>query len=140
MKPLAHSTPEQFITDFFSTFHEEVVQGDHVARFYTPDIVIISDGIRLDWDKLLAHIHPVRKNLAEDDEARFEVHEAIADRDWIAVRLTIHAAMRKKRVSTETMSFCTFTSDGRMRRSHGFTRPVTNGPNVREAPRSQEGA
>ncbi len=127
MKPLVQSTPEQFIADFFTTFQEEVVRGDHdpapaMARFYTPDIEIVSDGIRLDWDKLVAHIHPVRKNLAADDEARFDVHEAVADGDRIAARLTIHAAMRRKRVAMEVMAFYTFAPDGRMRRSHGFTR------------------
>lgn len=139
MKPLAQSTPEQFIADFFTTFHEQVVRGDHdpapaMARFYAPDIVMISDGIRLDWDRLLAHIRPVRKNLAADDEARFEVHEAIADGDRIAARLTIHAATRRKRVATEVMAFYTFTPDGRMTESHGFTRIVTEEPT---APRSE---
>ncbi|GHC77602.1 nuclear transport factor 2 family protein [Streptomyces flavofungini] len=130
MKPLAQSTPEQFIADFFTTFHEQVVRGDPdpapaMARFYTPDIEMISDGIRLDWDKLLAHIRPVRKNLAEDDDSRFEVHEAVADGDRIAARLTIHAATRKKRVAVEVLAFYTFTPDGRMTRSHGFTRTIT---------------
>ncbi|MET8685281.1 nuclear transport factor 2 family protein [Streptomyces sp. NPDC004732] len=140
MKPLAQnltesltqSTPAQFVTDFLTAFHDEVVRGDHdpapaMARFYTPDIVMVSDGVRLEWDKLLAHIRPVRKNLAADDEARFEVHEALADGNRIAARLTIHAAMRKRRVSTDVLTFYTFAPDGRLHRSHGFTRPV-DGP------------
>lgn len=129
MQPLAQSTPEQFVADFLTAFHDEVVRGDHdpapaMARFYTPDIVMISDGVRLGWDKLLAHIRPVRKNLAEDDEARFEVHEALADGNRIAARLTIHAALRKRRVATDVLTFYTFAPDGRLHRSHGFTRPV----------------
>ncbi|MFD0419898.1 nuclear transport factor 2 family protein [Streptomyces sp. NPDC127108] len=142
MKPLAQSTPEQFITDFFTTFHEQVVRGDHdpapaMARFYTPEIMMVSDGIRLDWDRLLAHIRPVRKNLAADDEARFEVHEAIADGDRIAARLTIHAATRKKRVATEVMAFYTFTPDGRMTESHGFSRIVADEPTDPEPERRE---
>ncbi|TDC19660.1 nuclear transport factor 2 family protein [Streptomyces sp. 8K308] len=129
MKPLAQNTPEKFLADFLMTFHEEVVRGDHdpspaMARFYTPDIEMISDGVRLDWDKLVAHIHPVRRNLAEDDGAGFDVHEALADGDRIAARLTIHARMRQKRVSTEVVSFYTFTPDGLLRRSHGVTRSL----------------
>ncbi|OEV04190.1 nuclear transport factor 2 family protein [Streptomyces oceani] len=132
MRSLVQSTPEQFMTKFFTTYHEEVVRGSGdpapaMARFYTPDIVMISDGVRLNWDKLVAHIHPVRKHLAEDDEARFEVHEALADGNRIAARLTIHAAMRKKLISTEVMQFCEFTPDGRMHRSCGFTRTLNGG-------------
>lgn len=94
-----------------------------MARFYTPDIVMINDGIRLDWDKLLAHIRPVRKNLAEHDDSRFAVHEAIADGNRIAARLTIHAATRKKHIATEVVAFYTFAPDGRMTHSHGITSP-----------------
>ncbi|RNG31594.1 nuclear transport factor 2 family protein [Streptomyces botrytidirepellens] len=136
MKPLAQGTPEQFIADFFTTFHEQVVRGDHdpapaMSRFYTPDIVMINDGIRLDWAKLLSHIHPVRKNLAENDDSRFEVHEAIADGNRIAARLTIHAATRKKRIATDVVAFYTFTPDGRMTHAHGITRPA---PKPKEQP------
>lgn len=144
MKPLTQSTPERFIADFLATFHDEVVLGDHdpapaMARFYTPDIVMISDGIRLDWDKLAAHIHPVRKNLAQDVKPRFDVHEAIADgSNRIAARLTIHAPTRKKLISTEVLAFYAFAPDGRLHRSHGFTRTVTDGPEERNAPRPQE--
>ncbi|MEI5101978.1 nuclear transport factor 2 family protein [Streptomyces sp. PmtG] len=130
MKPLDQSTPEQFIADFFTSFHEQVVRGEHdpapaMARFYTPGIVMISDGVRLDWGRLVDHIRPVRKNLAADVEPRFEVHEAIADGDRIAARLTIDATLRKKRIVTEVMAFYVFTPDGRMTRSHGFTRAAT---------------
>ncbi|NGN64156.1 nuclear transport factor 2 family protein [Streptomyces sp. A7024] len=129
MKPLAQSTPEQFIADFFATLHQEVVVGDHdpapaLARFYAPDIVMVSDGIHLDWDRLVAHIRPVRRNLVADGEPRFEVHEAIADGDRIAARLTIHATTRKKRISTECIGFYDFLPDGRLHRSCGFTRTI----------------
>ncbi|MGX1561952.1 nuclear transport factor 2 family protein [Streptomyces sp. NPDC055506] len=143
MRPLAQSTPERFIADFLATFHEEVVLGDHdpapaMARFYTPDIVMTSDGIPLDWHRLASHIHPVRRNLAPDARPRFEVHEAVADGNRIAARLTIHAQTRRKAISTEVMAFYTFTPDGLLYRSHGFTRTVTGGPEDRNTPRREQ--
>ncbi|GAA3469165.1 nuclear transport factor 2 family protein [Nonomuraea roseola] len=44
-------------------------------RYYTPDMIQIADGIRIDRDRLIAHIRPVRKNLTH---YRLEVHEALA--------------------------------------------------------------
>lgn len=121
------TTPEQFIRDFFTSFTEEVVRGDDdpgpaMDRYYTPDIVQISDGIRLDRDKLIAHIRPTRKNLVD---FRFEVHEAVASGDRIAARFTIHAQMRKgDPIATEVHLFGQLAPDGRFRRTHQLTRTL----------------
>jgi ketosteroid isomerase-like protein len=128
MNPLHTKPPEQFIADFFTSFTDAVVHGsedtsDLMARYYTRDVVQVADGVPLDWDRLLAHLRPVRKNLRQ---FRFEVHEAFRDGGRIATRFTIHAQMRKGGpVSTRVHMFAEFTPDGLLRRAEQLTRPVT---------------
>ncbi|MQM24267.1 nuclear transport factor 2 family protein [Glycomyces albidus] len=126
MTPLHRSDPKRFIAGFFTDFNDQVVHvdgdpGPAMDRFYTRDIVQYADGIRLDYDRLLAHIRPVRKNLVE---GRFEVHEAIADGDRIAARFTVHALMRQGPVTTEVYFFGRFAADGRLAEAHQSTRAV----------------
>ncbi|WP_137988479.1 nuclear transport factor 2 family protein [Streptomyces vilmorinianum] len=127
MKPLEAKPPERFVTDFFTTFTEAVVRGEEdpaelMARYYTRDVVQIADGVRLDWDRLVAHLRPVRRNLIA---FRFEVHEALAAGHRIAARFTIHARMRKGGpVTTRVHMFAEFTPDGLLRRAEQLTRAV----------------
>lgn len=127
VNPLHMKPPEQFITDFFTSFTHAVVHGpedaaDLMARFYTRDVVQVADGVPLDWERLVAHLRPVRKNLRA---FRFEVHEALADGDRIATRFTIHARMRKGGpVSTRVHMFAEFTPGGLLRRAEQLTRAV----------------
>lgn len=94
-----------------------------MSRYCTRDVVQVADGVPLDWDRLVAHLRPVRKNLRE---FRFEVHEAFTDGARIATRFTIHARMRKGGpVSTRVHMFAEFTPDGLLRRAEQFTRAVT---------------
>lgn len=128
MRSLQSSTPEQFIADFYSSFTEEAVHGSAdpavtVDRYFTPDVVQISDGLRLDRARLIAHLGPVRKNLVG---YRFEVHEALAGADRIAARFTVHAQLRKGRaVSTLVHLFARLAADGRMCSVEQLTRDVT---------------
>ncbi|MGW5922127.1 nuclear transport factor 2 family protein [Nocardia fluminea] len=127
MDPVSPRSPERFIADFFTEFTAAALDIDNdpaevVDRFHTPDIVQIADGIRLDRDRLIAHLRPVRKNLRD---YRFEIHEVIADGDRIAARMTIHATMRKTGpLTTELFLFGEFTPDGRLRRAEQLTRTV----------------
>ncbi|MCP2329585.1 hypothetical protein HDA40_008092 [Hamadaea flava] len=127
----AHVTdsPERFVADFFTGLTEQVVLADTdtaeaMARFFAPDIVQISDGIHLDWDKLLAHMRPARKTLTG---GRFsvEVHEAVASGDTVATRFTLRVVSGKgRRIDTEVFMFASFTPDGRMTRSRQLTRAL----------------
>ncbi|MFG2641534.1 nuclear transport factor 2 family protein [Streptomyces sp. NPDC048370] len=127
VNPLRTKPPEQFIADFFTTFTDAVVHGSEdaselMSRYYTRDVVHVADGVPLDWDRLLAHLRPVRKNLRE---FRFEVHEAFADGGRVATRFTIHAQMRKGGpVATRVHMFAEFTPDGLLRRAEQLTRSV----------------
>ncbi|MFE0175209.1 nuclear transport factor 2 family protein [Streptomyces sp. NPDC059002] len=132
MTPLETTTPEQFIADFFTSFTDELTRHEVDAdftplmeRYYTRDIVQIADGVRLDWDRLLAHLRPVRKRFDGGGEYRFEVQEALADGDRIAARFTLHVRDRKDRtVDMEIQMIARFTPDGRMRSSHQIGRAL----------------
>ncbi|MEV0436574.1 nuclear transport factor 2 family protein [Nocardia sp. NPDC050413] len=125
MTPAPPRSPEQFIADFYTRFTAAALNIDNdpaevIDRFHTLDAVQVAYGIRIDRDRLIAHLRPVRKNLRE---YRFEVHEAVAQGDRIAARMTIHATMRTTGpVTTEVFLFGEFTQDGRMRRLEQLTR------------------
>lgn len=127
MDPASPRSPERFIADFFAEYTAAALDGDNdpaevVDRFHTPDVVQIADGIRLDRDRLIAHLRPMRKNLRD---YRFEIHEVIAEGDRIAARMTIHATMRKTgTLTTDVFLFGEFTPDGRLRRADQLTRTV----------------
>jgi hypothetical protein len=131
MRPTNDNEARKFIGDFFTQFTEQVVRGEDAAqamdRFYTRDIVQISDGIRLDRERLLAHIRPVRKNLRS---FRVEVFEAIVSGDRIAARFAIHAELRKGGVSNEVVMFAELAPDGRIRRTHQLTRSLSGSGEV----------
>ncbi|MER5770665.1 nuclear transport factor 2 family protein [Streptomyces sp. NPDC001985] len=127
VNPLRAQPPGQFIADFLTNFTNAVVHGsedpsDLMSRYYTRDVVQVADGVRLDWDRLVAHLRPVRRNLRA---FRFDVHEAFLDGDRIAARFTIHARMRKgEPMATRVHMFAEFTRDGRLRRAEQLTRSV----------------
>lgn len=120
-------TARQFMTEFFTSFTREITADDGdpgpvIDRYYTPDAVQTADGIRIDRERLVAHIRPVRKNLSE---FAFEVHEAVREGRRIAARFTIHATDRRgRRTATEVHLFGELAPDGRMRRTHQLSRTV----------------
>ncbi|MEU4390629.1 nuclear transport factor 2 family protein [Kribbella sp. NPDC023855] len=120
-------TAERFVEEFYNSFTSEMLAADEPAevvdRYYAADVLQVADGIEIDRDKLIAHLRPVRKNLVS---WRYEVHEALLEREKLAARFTIHAQLRKGRmVSTEVYLFGELTPDGRLRRSTQLTRDVT---------------
>lgn len=118
------ASPERFVAEFFTSLTDAIIEPDAdpaavVDRYYTPDVVQVSDGIEIDRDKLIAHLRPIRKNLTG---YRYEVHEAIAGGGRIAARFTIHARMRKgAELSTEVAMFGEWTPEGRLRRANQVT-------------------
>lgn len=120
--------PKQFVSDFFTSFTEELLESDEdpaliVDRYHTADVVQVADGHRMDRDKLVAHTRPVRKKRAS---GRMEVHEAIADGDRIAARYTLHVHQRGKDLAIEVCFFGRFAPDGRMRQAHMLTRTIAH--------------
>lgn len=129
MTTLETTEAGRFLADFLTSFTDEVLCGGDPAaivdRYYTPDAVQIADGIRIDRDKLIAHVRPLRKNLLS---SRIEVHESLANGNRIAVRFTLHGRLRKRAISTEVHFFGEFAPDGRMRRAHQLTRALPADP------------
>lgn len=123
----AREEARRFVADLFTSFTREAVAdgadpGPIVDRYYTPDAVQTADGIRIDRDRLVAHIRPVRKNLSD---FAFEVHEALRDGERIAARFTIDATDRRgRRSTTEVHLFGELAPDGRIRRTHQISRTV----------------
>ncbi|MGH3096899.1 MAG: nuclear transport factor 2 family protein [Streptosporangiales bacterium] len=131
MTPLETAGAERFLADFLTSFTDEVLGGGDPApivdRYYTPDAVQVADGVSIDREKLIAHVGPLRKNLLS---SRVEVHEALANGNRIAARLTLHGQLRKRALSTEVHFFGEFTPDGRMCRAHQLTRTLAADPTV----------
>ncbi|WP_049561888.1 nuclear transport factor 2 family protein [Nonomuraea sp. SBT364] len=118
--------PAQFIIDFYTSFHDDLVSGDEdaavvVDRYHTPDVVQYADGNRMDRDKLIAHTRPVRKNRPT---SRMEVHEAMTDDDRLAARFTLYVHNRGKDLTIDVHFFGRFAPDGRMREANSITRTV----------------
>lgn len=91
-----------------------------IGRFYTPDIVVWNDGVRLDHDRLVRHVHPVRANL---DDFRFDVHGTVSQGQRLAARYTLTARLRQGHTAaTEIHMFAELAPDGRYRRVHQITR------------------
>ncbi|GAA4002985.1 hypothetical protein GCM10022384_57090 [Streptomyces marokkonensis] len=142
MSPFNRTDPKQFIADFYTSFHNDLLDSDEgpgviVDRYHTPDIVQIADGHRMDRDKLIAHTRPVRKNRPS---GRWDVHEALVNGDRIAVRSTLYVRNRSRDLAIETHMFAQFTDDGRMRQAHILTHtlPADTGP-VQPTPEVSEG-
>jgi limonene-1,2-epoxide hydrolase len=120
--------PARFVGDFVTSMTNDMLEPDAdteavIDRYFTPDIVQISDGVRIDRERLVAHVRPVRQNLRAFE---VDVHEAVADGDRIAVRFTVHASTRKGRsISTLVHQFATYTADRRMRHAEQITRTLS---------------
>lgn len=118
----------QGLTELLTAFTVDIVHSRDdaetiVDRYHAPDVVQYSDGKRFERDQLIAHVHPVRKNLVD---FRIELHDAVRDGDRVAARYTLHAEMRRgRRVRTEIHAFADFAEDGRLRRVHQLTRDVS---------------
>lgn len=91
-----------------------------VDRYYAPDLEYVNDGIQLDRERLIAHVHAVRKNARS---LRIDVHDTLVNGHRGAARYTIHATMRKdRRAATDVYLFAEFAADGRVRRINSITR------------------
>ncbi|MEV0149005.1 MULTISPECIES: nuclear transport factor 2 family protein [unclassified Nonomuraea] len=93
-----------------------------VDRYYTPDIVYVSDGVTMDGRRLIDHTGPARKNTREVD---VQVHDLMLDGDRAAARYTMTVLTRKDRtLRIEVYLFARLAPDGRVRRVDSVTRTV----------------
>lgn len=124
---------ERDFAAFMTAFSEDVVHGADdpgpaIDRYYVPDFELYTDGLRLDRDKLIAHIAPVRRNGAGD--FRYEVHEAMLCGSRLAARFTLHSTLTRKNrtVRTQVYLFADLAPDGRLARVDQLTRILPDDP------------
>ncbi|CAI9402888.1 nuclear transport factor 2 family protein [Nocardioides sp. T2.26MG-1] len=127
MSKLSEAEAAARITAYLQNYPREVIAADHpeevLDRYHTPDYAVITDGITLDRERLLAHVTPARRRASD---ARVEVHDVICAGDRFAARYTLEATMRKGGViSTEIHVLGELADDGRVCRARQLTRDVT---------------
>jgi SnoaL-like domain len=118
------------VATYLTRYPQEITFGTEDSetvfdRYHTPDFVMRNDGIRLDRDKLLAHVRPARKRATA---VRVEVHETVSTADRVAARYTLTADMATgNTIATEIYMFGQLSADGRLRRVEQITRDVSPG-------------
>jgi hypothetical protein len=122
-------SPGNDLAGYLARYPHELTFGDEdpgsvLDRYHTPDFEMINDGVRLDRDRLLAHVRPARKNATSVEVI---VHDAVVDGDRVAARYTLTAALRHGHVvSTEIYMFGQLAADGRLRHVDQLTRALPN--------------
>ena len=117
--------PGSDLLHYLKRYPEEMAFGpdapeDVLDRYCTPDFEHHNDGVRLDRERLVAHVRPVRRNAVS---VRVDVHDAMVSGDRVAARYTMDATLRKgRRVITEIYMFGLLAPDGRLRRIDQITR------------------
>ncbi|GAA3442822.1 nuclear transport factor 2 family protein [Planomonospora venezuelensis] len=123
----AHLTPATDLAGYLTRYAEEITFGDEepgtvMDRYHTPDYELVNDGILLDRQRLLDHVHSGRRRAAA---VRVEVDEALVSGDRVAARYRLTASMRRGNViSTEIHMFGRLADDGRLRRATQLTRTI----------------
>ena len=125
----APAAPGTDLASYLSRYPEEIALGDEPAatvldRYHTPGFILTNDGVRLDRERLLAHVRPARKNATS---IRVEVHDAFTDGERVAARYTLTAVMRRGHViASEVYMFGRLAPDGRLCRVNQLTRTSGN--------------
>ena len=118
------------VADYLTRYPHEITFGEEdpgavFDRYHTPDFVMSNDGVRLDREKLLAHVRPARKRARD---VRVEVHETQSTADRVAARYTLTADLASgNTIATEIYMFGRLAADGRLQRVDQITRDVTRG-------------
>lgn len=119
--------PERRIAAYLESYPVEITSTDDPAgvydRYHAPGYAVVSDGVTLDRDRLLAHVGPARKRVAA---VRVTVHDVLCADDRFAARYTLEAQMRKGAViATEIAVIGEVAADGRIRSARQLTRDVS---------------
>lgn len=115
------------LQEYLTRYPYQVTFGDEdpavvFDRHHAPGFVLISDGVALDRERLLAHVRPARKRATSVHTA---VHDTLTVGDRVAARYTLTAVMRTGRtITTEIFSFGEVAEDGRLKRLVQLTRTL----------------
>jgi hypothetical protein len=119
--------PGRDLVGYLTRYPPQLTFGDQdpaavMDHYHTPDFDMTNDGIRLDRERLLAHVATGRKNAAS---VQVVVHDAVVDGAVAAARYTLTATMRKGQlIATEIYMFGHLAPDGRLRHVDQITRAV----------------
>jgi hypothetical protein len=123
-----YPTPGHDPVGYLTHYPQQITFGDQdpdtvMDHYHTADFEMTNDGIRLDRDRLLAHVRTGRRNAAG---VQVVVHDAVVNGDGLAARYTLTATMRKGQViATEIYMFGRLAPDGRLRHVTQATRTVS---------------
>jgi len=93
-----------------------------IARHFSPDYVQVSDGNRLDYHELVAHIKRLRGVITS---GTIEVHEAVRNGDLVADRHTLRGTKADgSEVVGDCYAFTEYGPDGRIRRVTEISRII----------------
>ncbi|WP_127506233.1 nuclear transport factor 2 family protein [Actinoplanes solisilvae] len=121
-------TPGDDLIGYLTRYPQELTFGDEdpaavFGRYHTDDFVLRNDGVRLDRERLLAHVEVGRRNATQ---VNVEVHDALASGGQVAARYTLTAVMRRGQViTTEIHMFGQLAADGRLCRVEQLSRDVS---------------
>jgi len=118
---------ETRITAYLEEYPREIVAADDpddvYDRHHAPGYAVVSDGLPLDRERILAHVAPAKKRVAE---ARVTVHDVVTSGSRFAAYFTLEAEMRKGAViATEIAVFGEVAPDGRIASARQITRDVS---------------
>jgi hypothetical protein len=122
-----HPIPGRDLVGYLTRYPQQITFGDEdpaavMDRYHTPEFIMINDGIRLDRERLLAHVSTGRKRAAGVHVA---VHDTVSNGNCVAARYTLTATMRKGPViATEIYMFGQLAPDGRLHHVNQVTRSI----------------
>ncbi|QEU90413.1 nuclear transport factor 2 family protein [Streptomyces kanamyceticus] len=123
------TTPEEFASNFFTSYAKEVIFGGgdparNIDRFYTPDFVQVTDGTETDRAALAAHAPAASQTF---ESVQYTVHEALRSGDTLAVRLTFEGSLKAGgTIQMEYYTFAELAADRRFQRVSQITRTLKN--------------
>ncbi|WP_426512872.1 hypothetical protein ACPPVO_20855 [Dactylosporangium sp. McL0621] len=130
------------LVEYLTRYPQDVTLGDEAPetvfdRYHAPEVVVRSDGIDLDRERLLQHVRPARKRVSS---VHTEVRDALNAGKRIAARYTLTAVMRKgQTVTTEIFMFGELADDGRLLRVEQVTRTAQPAGAADQSGRPAEG-
>lgn len=107
--------------------------ADVFDRYHAPGYVLTNDGLPLDRERLLAHVHAARRRVTGVSTS---IKDLVVDGDRVAARYVLTAVMRKGPViPTEILTFGHLAPDGRLVSAVQLTRALPAAPDPDRPPR-----
>lgn len=122
-----HPTPRDDLAGYLTAYPRQMSFSDDdpaevMDRYHAPGFEMTNDGLRLDRERLLAHVKVGRRNATD---VSVDVHDTAREGDRVAARYTLTATMRKGAViATEIYMFGRLAPDGRIQHITQVTRTV----------------